>query len=230
MSSNVPQDARLEIKFVADASHTAAIVNWFELHPACFGDSFPARWVNNVYFDTHDYHAFRQNLLGSSSRQKVRYRWYGQDELPSRGALEIKCRRNFFGWKLCCAIDSAPCLPGDSWRDVRRKLLPQLTVAGRVWLEANPQAVILNRYFRRYLVSHDNRVRVTIDDQQSVYDQRYKPYPNVRHAANLPTIVIVELKLDRVDRAHGARVIQGLPLRVSRHSKYVIGVRWIHGF
>lgn len=230
MSVTVPEQARLEIKFVAHERYARLLSSWFAGHPACFAEPFPARWVNNVYFDTHDYLAFRQNLSGASQRYKVRYRWYGDRDLPARGTLEVKCKRNFYGWKLRYPVEGAPGQEGDRWRDIRRRLSLQLPMAGRTWLEANPQAVILNRYHRRYLVTHDQKVRATIDTHLSVYDQRYKPYPNLRHASNLPGLLVVELKFDRSERERASRLVEGLPLRVSRHSKYVTGVQSVQGY
>jgi len=230
MNMIVPEEARLEIKFIADERHEQLLISWFEGHPACFLEPFPGRWVNNVYFDTYDYLAFRQNLSGASQRYKVRYRWYGQCDLPGRGALEVKCKRNFFGWKLRYPADDAPCREGDRWHDMRRRLAMQLPAAGRPWLEANPQPVILNRYHRRYMVTHDAKVRATIDTQMAVYDQRYKPQPNLWRSSNMPKLLVVELKFDRGERQRASRLVEGLPLRVSRYSKYVTGVQSVQGF
>jgi SPX domain protein involved in polyphosphate accumulation len=230
MNRGVPKDARLEIKFVADEWQEPTLQRWFQLHAAGFSESYPGRWVNSVYFDTYTYRALRQNLDGASHRHKIRYRWYGQRRLPASGALEIKCKRNYFGWKLRYAVDAAPCAQGDRWQDIRRKLISGLPGPARLWLEANPQPVILNRYYRRYLVTHDHKVRATIDSQQCTYDQRYKARPNVEHPANTPRTLVVELKFDRADRQRASWIINGLPLRVSRNSKYVIGIRSVHGF
>jgi len=230
MSVTVPSDARLEIKFVADERYEQLLESWFAGHPACFAEPFPARWVNNVYFDTYDYLAFRQNLSGASQRYKVRYRWYGEHGLPDRGSLEVKCKRNFYGWKIRYPRDEAPSQAGDRWRDIRRRLAERLPAAGRTWLAANPQPVILNRYHRRYLVTHDQRVRATIDTRLCVYDQRYKPHPNLSHAANLQRLLVVELKFERSERERASRLVEGLPLRVSRHSKYVTGVQSVRGY
>ena len=230
MSGTVPEEARLEIKFVAHERYERLLASWFAGHPACFVEPFPARWVNNVYFDTYDGLAFCQNLSGASQRFKVRYRWYGQCALPGRGTLEVKCKRNFYGWKLRYPVDDVPCTEGDRWQDMRRKLSTQLTVAGRAWLDANPQPMIINRYRRQYLVTHDQKVRATIDTQISVYDQRYKPYPNLLRASNVPGLLVVELKFDRSERQRASRLVEGLPLRVSRHSKYVTGVQSIQGY
>lgn len=229
MNGPVPQQARLEIKFVADVRFERLLASWFEGHPACFIEPFPARWVNNAYFDTYDYRAFRENLSGASQRHKLRYRWYGSSTLPRSGTVEVKCKRNFYGWKLRFPVDDVPFRPNDRWRAMRHKLALRLPPEGRLWLEANPQPVIINRYHRRYLVTHDQKVRATIDTQLSVYDQRYKPAPNIRHASNAPDVLVVELKFERSERDRASRLVEGLPLRVSRHSKYVTAVQSIQG-
>jgi hypothetical protein len=63
-----------------------------------------------------------------------------------------------------------------------------------------------------------------------VYDQRYKPYPNTSRQANISNTIVLELKFARKDRERAAALMQGLPVRVSRNSKYVIGLRSVHGF
>lgn len=230
MTRIVPGDARLEIKFVSSESEQERLVNWLRLHSAGFVSPYAPRWINNVYFDTHDYASFRQNLAGASQRLKVRYRWYGYDIGLDKGSLELKCKRNFFGWKRRFAVDTTPCAQGDGWRDVMAKLTSQLPQEARAYLHFHPQPAILTRYKRQYFVSGDQKVRATIDTHQSVYDQRYKPYPNTTHRSNIRETLVLEIKFDRDDREFGASLMQGLPIRVSRNSKYVLGMRAAHGF
>ena len=222
--------SRLEIKFVGDESQVHVLNRWLALRNEGLEERFPGRWVNNVYFDTHDYLAFRQNMGGASDRYKVRYRWYEAHELPAPGALEVKRKRNFFSWKLRFPADTAPCEKSDYWTDVRRKLLAVLPEQAGHWIESNPQPVILNRYYRRYLATPDNAIRLTLDMQNTVYDQRYKPYPNITHAGNMRRTVVLEMKFARSERVRASQLMRGLPLRVSRHSKYVICLRSVQGF
>jgi hypothetical protein len=223
MSFQVPQSARVEIKFSAPELHRDNLLMWLRLHPAGFGSPFPPRWVNNLYFDTHDYGAFAENTSGASSRAKVRYRWYGDSRTPDAGTLEVKCKRNFFGWKLRFDVADAPYRPGIDARSLRRAVLEQLPASGREWLSANPFPVLLNRYRRRYFVSADARIRVTLDTDQAVWDQRYKSHPNLSIRTKLPPILVVEFKFDRRDRELASRYLTGMPIRVGRHSKYMSG-------
>jgi hypothetical protein len=222
----VPNDARLEIKFASYKVNLDRVLNWIEMHSSAFHSPHPDRWVNNVYFDTYNNAAYNQNLCGASSRIKVRYRWYGQSREPSSGVLEIKCRRNFFGWK-----KRFPCLDlpagtqSDDWLDIDRRLKESLPHEGRLWLQTYPVPTILNRYLRRYFVSSDKKVRVTVDTDQCVWDQRYKSVPNYEQQAHLPDTLVVEFKFAREHRDLAACIIRTMPIRVSRHSKFMNGVR-----
>lgn len=223
--ANFPADVRLEVKFVAPVTQKSRIERWLRLHPAGFSVSFPDRRVNNIYFDTQDLSAYGDNIYGASSRTKLRYRWYGLSEYPDKGNLEIKYRRNCFGWKRRFRADESPYVEGQRWSEFRRNMGVKLGAEARLWLESRPNPVLLNRYHRQYFVSGDGKIRVTIDSAQRVYDQRYKPVPNVSHKANIPESLVIEFKVSRSDREIASQIIQGLPIRVSRNSKYVVGVK-----
>ena len=113
-----PADTRYEIKYVAPVTRYHELAQWIRLHPAGFRTAYPPPWVNNVYFDTPDLFTFRENLLGSSSRSKLRLRWYGREPAPSQSNLEVKRRRNQLGWKLSYRTGPVD-LARQSWRGVR---------------------------------------------------------------------------------------------------------------
>jgi hypothetical protein len=93
----------------------------------------------------------------------------------------------------------------------------------------HPQPVLMNRYHRQYFESPGGVLRATLDWRQRVYDQRLKCTPNLRNRSNLPDTLVAEIKFRIADRALGAQAIEGLPIRVSRNSKYMIGVESILG-
>lgn len=228
MSDRIRANARHEIKFVSSATRRHDLEQWIRLHRAGFRVAFPPRRVSNVYFDTIDLRAYCENLSGASERAKVRLRWYGETDCPESSVLEVKRRRNHVGWKLnhpAGAVDFA----SDSWVELRRCIRARLPMLGRLWLDAHPQPVLINRYDRKYFESPEHSVRITLDWCQTVFDQRFKSRPNLRHKANLPDTLVVEIKFERVDHMLGAEVIQGIPIRVSRNSKYMIGVQSILG-
>jgi hypothetical protein len=220
------EDLRYEVKFVAHASERPAVQQWVRNHWAGFVQPYPDRRVNNVYFDSYELSAFHENLSGTSRRSKVRWRWYGETNQPERGTLEVKRRRGGLGWKLSYRTAGFD-LESLSWRDIRAALRAELEPGGRVWLDANPLPVLVNRYRRRYFASGDNAVRLTVDWDQQVYDQKLRSRPNLHRRANLPDTLVVELKFRVGEHNHASAMIQGLPLRLSRNSKYVVGVQSI---
>lgn len=223
MSYVVPSGARMEIKFEAEESRLREMLHWLRLHRGGFFEPYPERIVNNVYFDSPDYLAVSENLAGISARTKVRVRWYGNGSTGLPGVLELKRKRNGFGWKLRYDLEIPRCEHGVPWRWLRRELTQQLPAEGKHWLDVNPQPCLINSYRRRYFVSRDDGVRVTIDTDQKVWDQRFKPHVNLLHDAHLNSKMVVEVKFDRADHAAASELIQGLPIRVSRHSKYLNG-------
>ena len=222
---DVPQDARLEIKFAAYRTHLDRVLNWIALHPLAFRSPYPDRWVNNVYYDTYNNAAYVQNLSGASSRVKLRYRWYGQSEEPASGVLEVKCKRNYFGWKLRFQCPDLLVGSEDDWREITWRLSETLPHEARLWLQTYPSPTIINRYLRRYFVSSSDDIRVTVDTHQRVWDQRYKPMPNYDRQSHLPDTLVVEVKFAREQRDLASDVIQTMPIRVSRHSKFMNGLR-----
>ena len=70
-------DYRSEIKFVCYQQNYFLLKNWIKLHKFNFFKEYDDRNVNNIYFDSFNYKAFNDNLIGLPSRLKVRYRWYG---------------------------------------------------------------------------------------------------------------------------------------------------------
>ncbi len=229
MSLFVPENARQEIKFVTFHTNRYRFMQWLQFHHAGFFRAYPERWVNNIYFDSNGYHSFEANISGTSSRAKIRYRWYGDLQALTSGALEIKRKRNFFGWKRIFQVSTGPNLATENWKRIKNLLREQISQEGQSWLISHPMPIIINRYRREYFVSRDRKVRVTVDNIQSLWDQRCGSTPNLIYKNTLPDMVVIEVKFDRMHRELASNYLQGIPLRVSRHSKYINGVNAVTG-
>jgi hypothetical protein len=221
-----PDSARFEVKFVAPGIELHGLERWARTHWAGFFAPYPSRTVHNVYFDSYEYRAYAAALLEATEREKLRFRWYGDPYRASDGSVEVKSRRARLGWKLTYPV-GAISLAGVPWSEIRRTIRARLPSSARLRFEAAPFPVLINRYRRRYLVSADQRIRVTIDTDQRILDQRLGGTPNLEREAPAPETVVLEFKFDAEQRHLASLVIQGLPLRVSRNSKYAIGVRSI---
>jgi len=229
MIFKVPDDARYEIKFVAHELEYHRLLLWIRQHPSCFFNEYPDRQVNNVYFDSYNHRSYDDNISGSSSRIKVRYRWYGSSIQPAKGRLEIKCKRNQFSWKINYDVEEGFAGQKKSWREMKSHLTEQLPVEARQWLTTNPVPVLINRYDRKYFRTRNDKIRVTLDSDLRIYDQTRNPYPNFSFQANTPRTFVLEVKFPRGLRNKASHIIRDIPIRVSRHSKYIVGFHSING-
>lgn len=191
---------------------------------ALFFEEYPARTVNNVYFDTPELRNYHQNVDGNRDRVKVRIRWYGSlFGLIRHPVLEIKRKRGLLGTK-----DSAPLPPFEL----------QTRVGGaqiQAWVRGSPlpamlrreldpvEPVLLNRYRRHYFRSADRRLRLTVDTNLEFYHMAPHQH-SVVHRVQAWPFVVVELKYDDRDHTHAAEALNGLPFRLHRMSKYVFGI------
>jgi hypothetical protein len=212
---------RFEVKFAGHASSIDILETWIRTHRAGFIEPYPPRIVNSTYFDTYSLGAFEENLTGVSSREKVRLRWYGRDPETDRSTLEVKLRRNKLGWKLSYPVSGVPHRDG-TWRDLQSRVRGQLPPDARVRFDAHPLVSLVNRYHRRYFQSGDGCIRVTVDSDLRAFDQRFGRRPHFDRSIDLPDVLVIEFKFSPQHRASAMDSMRGIPLRVSRSSKYAI--------
>lgn len=217
-------DPRYEVKFTAEQTRLAALTSWIRTHRAGWQSAFPDRVVTNVYFDTPALDAYEDNQAGISERRKLRYRWYGDTWQPVAGTMEIKCRSGGAGWKWSAPVEHPLDLTRITWQQFRDRLRANLPPVQRFMLDEQPIVALINRYHRTYFASRDGRLRLTIDEGIAFYPQLGRGRPQVRHAAHRANAIVVEVKCAVTDRALAADALGDIPLRVSRHSKYAIGV------
>jgi SPX domain protein involved in polyphosphate accumulation len=215
---------RYEIKFIAEPLEYFRVLNWLRQHNFCLQREHPDRQVNNVYFDSYNHDSFSENIHGYSSKSKVRFRWYGSSKEPRNGSLEVKCKRNQLNWKLIYKIQGRLDTNHNNWRAICSEIRGQLPTEGKKWIDTRPLPVLINRYRRKYFVSNDKKVRVTLDSDLVIYDQSRKPFPNYTSKSNLSRVMVLEVKFPRIFRDHVVHMFGDIPLRGSRFSKYVSGV------
>ena len=225
MMPEIPEDARLEIKFVGFDSLCPHLLQWIRLNPAGFRTAYPDRRVSSIYFETEGYESYRECLEGSRSRVKVRYRWYGEAVKPAAGQLEVKLKRNYFGWKEKYTVGDPPACEGATWKSFRQGIRGAVPARGGGWLDSHPMPAVMNTYRRSYFVTPGGRIRVTVDTGHQAWDQRLGPGPSRKRRLSVGGLAIVEFKFARPDRDEASRVIQGFPLRVGAHSKYGTAIR-----
>lgn len=217
-------ELRYELKFVTDQTAIAHVRSWIRLHPEGFRPTFTPRTVNSVYLDTPTLNNLNDNLLGSRQRTKVRLRWYGDLHATiAEPILELKLKDGYLGDKKRTALDEIAL--NQSWSQIMKQIRQEAVVQdGSVWqkrLHRLLTPTILNRYKRDYFVSPDGQLRLTLDYNQQVFNQRLSPTPNIKFSQNITPLLVIELKAppelsDRLETA-----ASHIPIRRSRNSKYV---------
>jgi hypothetical protein len=216
---------RYERKFRPEGLDRPAVERWVRTHPAFFGSQYPPRHVNNVYLDTPGRLGYRQHVEGADVRRKIRIRWYGEARGFVEGALELKTRRGTVVCKRSWRV--APLVIDESFdystllRGAAATLPPGLV--RRLWCL---EPVLVNRYLRAYYRSADGAFRLTLDDDLSYAALTGGPrFVRGRLVGRRGTIV--ELKYGPPHDARAGRIAAAFPFRVSRSSKYCLGLRAI---
>jgi len=217
-------DFRFERKFLTDQLSFSSLEQLVKKHPACFREIFHVRKVNNIYFDTPALNYFSDNVSGRSDRQKVRIRWYGDDiDNITKPVLEFKIKAGMVGRKssyLLPDFNLPNIIPSGFFNELFKKSdLPGHILENLLQLEP----VLLNLYERKYYLSFDGDFRFTLDSKMNFYDFKSRQR-GFRHS--FPDLYnrVLELKYDKALDERAAWIVNHLPIRMTKSSKYVSGV------
>lgn len=223
----VPTDGhyRYERKFVVGELARAEVESILRLHPAAFSEIYQPRWVNNLYFDTAGGQSLWDNLSGVSQvRVKVRIRWYGSFEgevdLPT---LELKVKRGMVIRKVQYPLEAFrmdPSIRIDTVRGLIRKAGIEPSMIHKL---LSLELSVANRYQRTYLLSASKKFRATVDSELRFHAIKASggAFPGTWILAPEG---ILELKYDEGHELEADRITQHLPFRISRSSKFVLGL------
>jgi hypothetical protein len=217
-----PADAerewRYERKYPQTTYSAAEMKLVIRRHPAFFIEAYPPRWVNSLYYDTPGLGGLADSVNGLRDRVKMRVRWYGERRIVESPILEFKRKRGRLGSK-----DRYELAPIDLTADVAP---PAETLTGNPRLPDDIGAALrllepatLSRYRRLYYLSADRRFRLTLDTDLSFYRVRTGSRQLVRVPDTFDGTVI-EVKYGAGDDEAARPVLEALPFRWSRFSKY----------
>jgi hypothetical protein len=215
---------RQELKLIAAPWMLPNVRTWIRLNGVGFYSPYPKRQVNNIYFDTPHLDSWAENLSGVTSRRKVRLRWYGEDAASVLGVLEIKCKRNKRSWKLSQSLSKPLDLTSSGWPDIVQIIHRELKEDLCRYFDFANSPVLINQYCREYYVSFDETVRVTLDYSPMLYDQRHTQRPNLHFSTPNIRDMVIEFKANPEHSEYLQELLQDIPLRISRSSKYSRGI------
>ncbi len=210
---------RYERKYRVEDISLPVVEQVIRQHPASFRPLHPPRWINNLYFDTPAFSAFEDNVVGAPQRLKYRLRWYGRPfHCIRKPVLELKIKDNAVGCK-----KSTP-FPGEFTAADFPELIGRVREASHKGLELQP--VLFNTYHRSYWGAPTLPFRITIDSQLRFGAYRPTDDPRLLYEDRA---IIVEVKYDEQEDERAAFVLQHLPFRLSKSSKYVTGMNFAYG-
>jgi hypothetical protein len=213
-------EPRYELKLVCGPHLLPQARSWIRLHPEGFVVAYPPRRVNSVYLDTLHLSSFSENLAGTSQRQKLRLRWYGDNLVHvAQPLLERKRKRNLLGTKeqvvLPCELDLA-----SPWVEILATIRETADGDWQIPLQTVDHPTLLTSYRREYYATPDGVVRVTLDYAQIAYDQRLSPRPNLRTRVPIADNAVIEIKASPGQEERLQEIAARFPVRRSRNSKY----------
>ncbi|MBI9051194.1 MAG: VTC domain-containing protein [Anaerolineaceae bacterium] len=218
---------RYERKLLVEGLSEHQVRTLIKLHPALFVQTYPPRYVNNIYLDTPAMDYYYENINGVPQRRKVRIRWYGDLFGKIRKPiLEYKIKDGLVGTKESQNLPDFVLdenFDRDQFQETIAKGSPTIVHYHLRELDA----VLLNRYYRWYFATTDGRYRVTVDTDMTFYNikragnafrQRQQNYLNL----------IVELKYNAEHDPTAQRVSGLFPFSVTKNSKYVEGIERVY--
>jgi hypothetical protein len=227
MINNMESDYRSENKFVITNFSLAGIKLLIYQHPFIFKEIYSKRFVNNIYFDSIDFHSYNDNINGSQNRVKARIRWYGSlTGFIEKPTLEFKIKNGLIGKKIKIDLKSFNITGSDDINSIARNCINQINEKNLSIIISQLTPTIVNRYLRYYYLSENGLFRITLDDSLSYYpiinnsnfDIKTLNYKNI----------IMELKYSRNADYLKKYIIQHFPFRLSKSSKYINGVKLIY--
>ena len=216
-------DYRYEKKFIITELSRHEVESIVKLHPAIFSEIYHQRFVNNIYFDSFNFHNFHDNIDGSTNRIKIRIRWYNtlfrHIESP---VLELKIKNGLLGTKISIPLKPFKLDKNANISDITNLINEQEEISIIDLKSLRPS--LLNRYSRKYYESCNKQYRITIDTKQSFYQvfNENNSFLN-KHQDN--TSVILELKYNKRYDSNACSITEKFPFRISKSSKYVNGVQ-----
>jgi len=194
-------------------------------HTASFRTVFYPRMINNIYFDTPGFDSFYDNVNGEYIRKKIRIRWYDETfAYQKKLTLEFKLKNGLLGDKISYRLADIYTGEGFEFSQMRNEIRNNhLPIPVENELHTN-YPTLMNRYVREYFISDDNKIRITLDKNLSFFRiHSGKNYFMISY--HLSNDVIMEMKYNPEDDPIVNSISQDFPFRITKSSKYVIGVQ-----
>ena len=218
-------EKRRELKFTTNEIYYSDIINWIKNNKVNFKKHFPKRLINSIYFDNYSYSSFKENIYGDSKKTKIRLRWYNTFFFSMDGFFEVKKRDNIYNYKKTIKIPNLVIKLNSNFKEIIQTLKLNLEPIDTIELDARPFPTIISQYTREYYIDFDKEIRITIDRNIKTFDQRLSNKINLKNEITIPNLMVVEFKFKDASINKLLNSFNNFPLRLSKNSKYINGIR-----
>lgn len=208
------EELRYEKKWVYNKNHFHQIISKLCRSNLKFKVQHESREVNSIYFDDNKLSNVRENLEGEKNRKKLRVRWYGEENLVDEVFLEIKQKNALKTFKKRQIIKfnkKINICDFDNLNNLKKKIKINHLNNNILY----PKIHI--KYKRTYLVSSNNLIRATLDE--NIRYRKLSTFNEIfyRNFNNLILEMKYDINLDQYFRT----TINQIFSRYSKNSKYV---------
>ncbi len=219
------KNLRFERKIIESILDPRKIELIIKNHPALFKEIYHPRRINNIYLDTELKKDFNENEDGINKRKKIRIRWYNKTFGQIKPSLEIKTKKGLISGKEVFELPILEINKEIKWNKIKKIILDY--APERLKNEIKKRVpMLLNSYKRKYFISKDKRFRLTLDTELTVYKIN-KLKNNFLQKVSKKNNIIIELKYKPEHDEHASYIINHLPFRLDKNSKYVNGIKLI---
>lgn len=210
-------DFRHEMKIPFQLTEYLEFSEWLNNSGLAPRKQFPDREIHSVYLDTADLDDYQDNIAGISKRGKTRLRWYNDER--KKMVLELKNKQGRLANKLVIQLENSLAeWPFD--RAVCNRLLRSHARSRAISRELCLFPCLHVQYQRAYYEIATG-IRMTCDTD--IFYQRLYPV-RTEYVKRSVVDVVIEFKYAPEDSKEVRRLLSGMPGRVFRHSKYVVGI------
>ena len=213
---------RFEKKFLIPFHYQNNIYEIILSNPYRFNECFKERIINNIYFDDFKLNSAKDNIDGNPMRSKFRLRWYGNKYGLLKSVIEKKIKKGNIGSKLYYEISDFVLSKESNQFSIQSQIEKKCKNISMLNNLKFFKPILLNSYRRRYFISLDKKVRITIDfgiENYKINDISHYliPFSNNKYK------MIMELKYSNKFSTDITSICQYFPFRIQKYSKYING-------
>lgn len=151
---------RYERKWIVKAEHYNKLIYDIIKFNIKFEKAYSDRYVNSIYFDISNLFSVRENFYGLTEKRKFRVRWYGDKKIINTPVLEIKEKYGWINKKKIIRLEKIDNL------DISKKqniIKIENIINKKLNYHKRLIPLVSTHYLRKYLVSEEKKIRITID-------------------------------------------------------------------